>query len=130
MGLVSDLKARFERPAMDPRVLRGAKPLRNPNVVATENGTGVTLVGTAARPRGLGAIAERWMRLPPTKTFELEEVGAFVWRRCDGATTFDAISKALCKEYKMNRLEADASLSAFIQTLTQRGLVTILVKQK
>jgi Coenzyme PQQ synthesis protein D (PqqD) len=71
-----------------------------------------------------GWLAKK-MNAPDTKTFELEPVGAFVWSLCDGRHSFDAISRKLRDEYKMNRLEADAALSAFLRTLGQRRLITL-----
>ncbi len=62
------------------------------------------------------------------KGYELEEVGSFVWNRIDGKTSFEKISRELQKRYKMKRLEADASLEAFLKMLSDRGLITLLVK--
>lgn len=59
------------------------------------------------------------------KSFELEPVGALVWSLCDGRHTFESISQKLRDRYKMNRLEADAALSAFLKMLGQRGLITV-----
>lgn len=73
-------------------------------------------------PRGLSPQGE--------KRFELESVGATVWRLCDGRHTFDAIARQLVSKFGMNRLEAEASLAAFLQMLGKRGLVELKVKKK
>lgn len=59
------------------------------------------------------------------RKFELEELGAFVWSRCDGRTGLDAIARALVARYKMPRVEAEAALGAFVQTLSRRGLLVL-----
>jgi hypothetical protein len=60
----------------------------------------------------------------------LEPVGAFVWSLCDGKHTFEGISRKLREEFKLSRLESDASLSAFLQMLSQRKLITMMVAEK
>jgi hypothetical protein len=52
-------------------------------------------------------------------------VGAFVWSLCDGEHSFAQIVQELRSEYKMNRLEAETALAAYLQTLGQRGLITL-----
>lgn len=73
-------------------------------------------------PKGLSPQGER--------KFELESVGAAVWRLCDGRHTFDAIARQLVSKFGMNRLEAEASLAAFLQILGRRGLVELKAKRK
>jgi hypothetical protein len=67
-------------------------------------------------------------KMPDVRRFELEPVGAFVWRMCDGKHTFEGISRRLREEFKMKRVEADAALGAFLQMLSQRKLITLMVK--
>ncbi len=74
-----------------------------------DDGTAALDAPLAQQGRGFAAMLARWMKAPTTKKFELEPVGAFVWSLCDGAHSFDAISRKLRERYKMNRLEADAA---------------------
>ena len=112
---------------MKPDAFRRAKPLRAPEAEAIEDDGKIVLsLPLKATPkRGWVALAARRGGLPERRTFELDEVGAFVWARCDGRTTVDAIARALVSRYKMPRVEAEASLGAFLQTLGRRGLVTL-----
>jgi len=90
---------------------------------------GVTTLCGPARVKGLlGKLLIRAASQPIVKRYELEEVGAFVWSQIDGKRTLESISKLLQSKYKMNRLEADSSLVAFVQLLAERGLITLLVK--
>jgi len=107
--------------------LRGARPLRNPHVSqsALEGGGILLTAPLVLQGKGvMGWIANR-MRLPDTKSFELEPIGAFVWELCDGRHTFDAIARKLRDRYRMNRLEAEAALTAFLQMLGQRRLISL-----
>jgi hypothetical protein len=132
MGLVELARRWVEpKPAPAPELLRKQRPLRNPIVVETHAPEGATYLTAPLEIQGRGYAAwlAKRMKAPDTKTFELEPVGAFVWSLCDGRHTFDAISRKLSAEYKMNRMEADAALGAFLQTLSQRGLITLAPKK-
>lgn len=133
MGLVDLAKNAFDRRSrIDPASLRKCKPVRNTFVEANENEDGTILLCAPLSTQGtgmLGRLAKRAGK-PDVKQFELETIGAFVWRLCDGNTTFDGISKKLAAEFKLSKLEADASLGAFLQMLSQRRLITMLAVEK
>jgi hypothetical protein len=115
------------KPAITGEQLRKSKPMRNPVVTEIPGEDGALLLEAPLILQGKGFagwMAKR-MNAPETKTFELEPVGAFVWALCDGKNTFDTISRKLRERYKMNRLEADAALTAFLQMLGQRRLITL-----
>jgi hypothetical protein len=120
------------RPTLSPEQLRKAKPLRNPAIKfeKAEDGSLLLEAPLAQQGRGFASWIARRMNMPQTKKFELEPVGAFLWDLFDGQHTVDTISRKLREAYKMNRLEADASLNAFLQMLTQRKLITMQVPTK
>ena len=133
MGLVDLAKGFFDRKVrIDPAALRKTKPTRNTFVKMEEleDGSLVLQAPLSSQGRGImGRIAKKAGK-PDVKNFELEPVGVFVWNLCDGKHTFEGISKRLREEYKLNRLEADASLSAFLQMLSQRKLITMMVEEQ
>lgn len=114
-------------PVMDMERLRKARPVRNEFIEeeTQEDGSIVLVAPLEEQGRGMMALMARWMKLPPEKKFELEPVGAFVWSLCDGSHTVDAIARKLRERYKMNRLEADAALAAFLRMLGQRRLISL-----
>ncbi len=112
--------------------LRRARPQRNPSVETEDLEDGGAVLSAPLDikgPRLMAAVAKK-MKAPDRRKIELEPVGASVWRLCDGKHTFEAISKDLRSQYKMGRLEADASLEAFLQMLSRRGLVAMMVGKK
>lgn len=119
------------RTRLDPQILRKAKPIRNTFVEMEnlEDGLVILRAPLSTQKGVLGKLAQKAGR-PDQKQFELEPVGAFVWGLCDGKHTFEGISRRLREEFKLNRLEADASLSAFLQMLAQRKLITMMVVEK
>lgn len=105
-----------------------ARPLRNPLVTWSNGEEGSLRLEAPIETQGrLLRLIARMARAAPQKTFELEPVGAFVWARCDGQHTVEGIARALRESFRMNRLEADASLRAYLRTLADRGLITLLV---
>ena len=130
MGLVQLIRAKVGGPAPIPvDKLRKAKPVRHPDVtwISAEDGSVLLQAPLEGQGRGIAAILARKMNLPATKGFEMEPIGAYVWTLCDGDTTVETIGKRLQERYKMSRIEADASLGAFLQTLGQRRLIVLTV---
>jgi hypothetical protein len=61
------------------------------------------------------------------RKIELDEVGSFVWEMCDGRTPVHEMIARLAAQYKLNRREAEVSLTTFVKTLAGKGLVAIVV---
>lgn len=126
MGLVQRLKQQIDpAPPITSQAFRKGRPQRRDSVRQEVLASGMIVLTAplSLKGRGFAGWVARRMKLPDEKSYELEEMGAFVWTCCDGRATFDAISKRLQSQYKMNRLEADAALAAFLQTLGRRGLI-------
>ena len=61
------------------------------------------------------------------KTFELDELGKFVWDACDAKTSVRQIIRKLAKRYNLNDREAEVATVAFLKTLTSKGLIGMAV---
>ena len=74
--------------------------------------------------------AARFLRVPrgATKTFELDEIGKFVWDGCDGETPVRQLIRGLAGRYHLNEREAEVATLAFLRTLMRKGLIGIPVK--
>lgn len=130
MGLVRLAKRFFDRSEpIEPAALRRSKPLRNPAVThkRAEDGSLLLTAPLELQGRGVAGMLAKWMNAPAHRDFELEPVGAFVWNLCDGRHTFEGISKGLREQFKMNRVDADAALLAFLQMLSQRRLIMLTI---
>jgi len=80
-------------------------------------------------------MSGRWRRLlakvlktPEHREVELDELGAFVWRLCDGKRTAKAIASALKTEFRITQPEAEASLLSFLASLAHRGYISFREK--
>ncbi len=74
-----------------------------------------------------------WLfRLPEgaTKTFELDELGLFVWNSCDGKTSVQQMIRRLSRERKLTLREVEVATLQFLQTLIKKGLVGIPVEKE
>src|SRR3569832_505135 len=106
----------MRRPAkLSAEALRKAKPIRNPDVTELECEGVLSLRGPAVLRGMLGKWFAKSSPEPVFKTYELEEIGSFVWSQIDGKRSFDSLAKSLQTRYKMNRLESEASLEAFLR---------------
>ena len=75
------------------------------------------------RSDGLGRIMARMFRVPEHKEILLDEVGASVWEMCDGRHDIGGIITETSKKYKLNRREAEVSVTTYIKTLAERRLI-------
>ncbi len=102
------------------------KPVRNP-VVTWERPEGEDAPALHLRiPRRqdrVGALLGRWLPVPTHKTIELDESGAALWERCDGAHTVERLVAHVSQTYKMNRRQAEVTVIAFLKMLAQRRLI-------
>lgn len=127
MSKLFDRRARLTQEQM-----RGARPMRNQLArwEALEDGSLVVEVPLAAKSGWMARSLAKRGKIPDVRKYELEPVGAFVFELCDGKHKCETISRKLKDRYKMNRMEADAALVAFLQTLSQRGLISLIVQDR
>lgn len=72
-----------------------------------------------------------WLfRLPKgaTKTFEMDELGVFIWNSCDGKTSVQQMIRRLSRERKLTLREVEMATLQFLQTLIRKGLVGVPVQ--
>ena len=99
-----------------------AKPRRLVEVELEPDDVGGGRLKVPLSPPGWG----RWVSRAPagaTKTFELDAIGAFVWRHCDGRYTVQQIIRKLAAEYRLNLREAEVPTVQFLRTLARKGLI-------
>lgn len=105
-----------------------ALPMRNALVEVDPLEDGLRLrAPLQTQGTGFMGILARWAKMPDTKEFELEAVGAFVWDLCDGRHTTHTIARKLRERFRMNRLEAETALAAFLELLSRRRLIHLTV---
>jgi hypothetical protein len=107
-----------------------ARPMRSADASAADAGSGKWNLTVPVQPT---RSASMLFRLPAgglKKTFELDELGKFVWDQCDGKTTVRQIIRKLARHYNLNEREAEVATVAFLRTLTQKGLTAMAMKDE
>ncbi|MBL1150595.1 MAG: hypothetical protein AKCLJLPJ_00877 [Fimbriimonadales bacterium] len=108
-----------------------ARPVRSERLQFAEEEDGRVILSIPVEIRGR---AVRWLskvgRWPSVKEVELEPVGAFVWKHCDGKHTCEGIARLLSGEYKLSKVEAEASLVSFLETLLKRQYIRLELTSK
>lgn len=56
--------------------------------------------------------------------WDLSEVGGFIWRRCDGRHSLDAIVEAMVRDYEVPEDTARSDVGEFLADLEASGLIT------
>jgi hypothetical protein len=116
-----------------PRITRQqqllAKPLRivEPQATPRDDG-GVNL----KVPLKKSAVV-RWLLKAAdgaTKTFELDEIGFFVWQAIDGKSSVQQVIRKLSKRYGVSLREAEVSTLAFLNMLTRKGLIAMQLRDR
>lgn len=67
-------------------------------------------------------------KAPQEKSFDLDPLGAFIWRHADGTRTVESLITAFAEHHQLALREAEVPVLAFLKTLTQRNLIALLMK--
>ena len=105
-------------------------PIRNPAV--TENwidAKTVQITYPVLPGRRVAGILSLFGKNSPSlvthKIIELDLLGSYVWTQINGTATVKQISSFFQDEFKLETLEAQMSVSAFLRELGRRGIIAI-----
>jgi len=124
------------KPKVSRAQVLGARPVRNPVVTwerrprlddfdDREEDAPVVLLRVPRRSGRWPDFVARVFRLPEARKIELDEMGSDVWEMCDGTTTVEALTRAVCAKHHLNRRQAEASVTAYLRMLAERRLVAL-----
>lgn len=110
--------------------LLAAVAVRNPLVRETSRagsdvGSFVLRLSAPLRPNRLREILGRQ---PTEKSFDLDELGAFVWKAIDGRRSVELLIRHFADSNRVTLREADVAVIAFLKTLTERNLVALAIE--
>ncbi|MGC8632129.1 MAG: PqqD family protein, partial [Thermoprotei archaeon] len=75
--------------------------------------------------------APKWMRFfispPEKKSLILDDLGSYVWQRCDGSHTLEDLINEMATQFKFTKIEASVSLMEFMKKLSGKGLLVFAV---
>jgi hypothetical protein len=107
-----------------------ALPLRNQLIEWEVNDNGEVSLVIPQKQKLWVRIVSKIFMLPGKRVVVLDDVGAYVWKLCDGENSITQIVKQLCGKYRMTRKEAETSLFTFMRQLGKRGIIGFAVPQK
>ena len=119
-------------PAMDRQGAMILRPAHNSNLKWEKQVSGETVI-TVPQNKKVNPLVKwmaKWVNAPKERRVELDEVGGFVWELCTGANTVDVIVQKTGREFKMNRREAEVSVTMFLQMLHERKFIGFYKKSK
>lgn len=99
------------------------RPLRNSAIQWQEIEGGEAELSIPYRKDRWARVVAVVVHLPEIRKVQLDEVGTYVWKLCDGEHTVDAIIRAMIREFKMNRAEMEASVARYLQMLAERRFI-------
>jgi hypothetical protein len=119
-------------PEVDRNVVFTLRPGRNSLLTWEKRQSGdiILTVPQNDRVSWITRTLARWLKVPTDRHVELDEVGGFVWLLCDGSHTVENIVQKTSKQYKMNRREAEVSVTMFLQMLHERNFIGFYKKTK
>lgn len=118
------------RPKVSRAQVLGARPIRNPVVdweraKLREEQPEIVLLRVPRRADRWGNTVARLFKLPSHRKIELDEMGSDVWEMCDGTLTVDALTRAVCAKFHLNRRQGEASVTAYLRMLAERRLLAL-----
>lgn len=139
-----------KKPEVSRTIVLAALPVRNPQVEwervrkdadeesTTDEDEAPAEVGTAEalvlikvprRKDRLGNLTAKIFRLPEFRNLELDEIGSDVWELCDGKHSVEDLTGVLVKKYRLNRRQAETSVTAYLKMLAERRLIALKTGQ-
>ncbi|MBC8104742.1 MAG: PqqD family protein [Cytophagales bacterium] len=118
------------RPKVTRAQMLGAIPVRNVAVqwgreTRDEARPRIALLRIPRRSDRFGNTIAKLFRLPEFRKLELDEIGSDVWEMCDGTISVEAVTRAICAKYHLNRRQAEASVAAYLKMLAERRLIAL-----
>ena len=112
------------------RPLLEARPVRNAAARAIDDGTGNVTVCVKTAPPWYMVAPISWI-VPhrPERRFTLDRLGSQVWRSCDGRRNVEAIVDAFASEHELTFHEARVSVTNYLRSLVQRGVLAVAMPE-
>ena len=118
------------QPRLDRREAMSARPVLN-RLVKLERAQDGNIVLQVPRPDNMMV---RWVSrnfgLPAYKRVALDELGTFVIEHCNGEDTVRELVDKFAKRFRLNRREAEVSMSTFLRDLGRRSIIGLVIERR
>ena len=103
-------------------------PVKNSLVRETRGSGGQQPPLRLTAPLKESGLARALGRNATKKSFDLDELGAFVWDSADGRRTVEGVIRHFAAEKRVNVREAEVAVLAFLKMLAKRNLLALAVE--
>ena len=103
-------------------------PVRNEAVRESRQDNGEIILTVPRKKIWWVLTLSRIFHIPGKRKILLDEIGMWVWHKCDGHTAVGKIIEDLAKEFKINRKEAEVSLLSYLKKLGEKRLIGFLIR--
>lgn len=117
-------------PALTKKEALNALPIRNPYIEWQKTEDGEVIIKVPRRKDWVGKLLAFIFAPPETRQISLDKIGALVWDLSDGQHSFEEIVRAVSKNYKLTRREAEIGVAAFLKELGKRKLIVLAVRKE
>ncbi len=107
-----------------------ARPVLNRLVKLDRAEDGNIILQIPRRDTATARAVARVFGIPPYRRVALDELGTFVIELCDGQHTVRELVDKFSKRFRLNRREAEVSLSTFLRTLGRRSIIGLVVERR
>lgn len=118
---------RKKQPVLTREQSMASMPIRNPMLKSEQDDDGIVHLSIPRKDAWWVKLLARVLYVPKRRRIALDELGSYVWDLCDGETTVRSLIDKFCKNYKLNRKEAEVSMVAYLKQLAKKGLIGIQV---
>ncbi|NOZ22663.1 MAG: PqqD family protein [Planctomycetes bacterium] len=106
-----------------------AIPVRNQAVEVTRDETGLVSISIPRKKAWWVDLLAKVFFVPEQKRVGLDEIGSYVWDRCDGKNNVRAIVGEFQKKFKLNRKEAELSMLNYLKLLAKKRLIGLVIRE-
>lgn len=121
---------RKRKPRLSREEALSALPVRNARLTTKRGENNELMLVVPRRSDWVGRVLSVVFVVPKERLIALDEVGADIWELCDGSHTVGQLIEIVGKKHKLNRKEAEVSLTTYLRQLGKRGLIAFAVQRQ
>jgi hypothetical protein len=106
-----------------------AKPVRNETVKEKKWDDGQTFLVIPRKDARWVRIFSRIFYIPEERKISLDEIGAWVWSKCDGRISVNGMIDELAGKFNLKRKEAEVSLLKYLKNLGEKRLIGFVIRK-
>ena len=116
-------------PQLSRRQTLACRVVRNPEVIERIRDAGDLELTLALKPARWTRLLGRDPEVPAIRKYQLDDLGRYVWEQAADSPTVESLIRQFAEHHKINIRESEVSVTAFLRSMMQRGLVGMAVAE-